>query len=372
MKISHRTIPKIVIGVGVFEIILSLLYIYFHTSFIENLIKMHLLSNYLGPMDNLTYGILLLFDSIGLRKRTAGSWYLGIIINAYFLIMNIVRTPSFIPASAVSISLSLFILILLILYRKKFIYPSLLRLPNETLIALITIIFTVIYGMAGSLFLGNQFQPPIKDPLNAFYYTIEVMTTLGFGDILPLTGIAKLFTSSVVILGVGSFFGMVSTLMGPIVERRMKGVLNIMEVMEFSKMSDHTVFCGYTSLVYEIMKEYKKKDIPFIAIVRDEENANMLKYEGFLVIKGRADSIETLEKAQIKKAREVIISSGDDPYNLVVALTLNKLKREWNLKYKVRLIVSSSKNIETIKDFVDEIIDISKVLKDYMAKSIQN
>ena len=47
--------------------------------------------------------------------------------------------------------------------------------------------------MTGSLLLGNEFSPHITSLGNALYFTGETVTTLGFGDILPVTLTAKMF-----------------------------------------------------------------------------------------------------------------------------------------------------------------------------------
>jgi len=76
-----------------------------------------------------------------------------------------------------------------------------------------------------------------------------------------------------------------------------------------------------------------------------------------------------LWKVGLKKAKNVYICSPDDGYNLLVALTINKFKKQEQLKCKVTVIVNSSKNAEKLEDFCDETIDISKVLNDYMLKN---
>ncbi len=68
------------------------------------------------------------------------------------------------------------------------------------------------------------------------------------------------------------------------------------------------------------------------------------------------------------KAKNVYICSPDDGYNLLVALTINKFKKQEQLKCKVTVIVNSSRNAEKLEDFCDETINISKVLNDYMLK----
>jgi len=64
----------------------------------------------------------------------------------------------------------------------------------------------------------------------------------------------------------------------------------------------------------------------------------------------------------------VYICSGDDGYNLLIALTVQKFKKQEHLNYTVTAFVNSSKNANKFEEFCDEVIDISKVLNDYIVK----
>ncbi len=115
---------------------------------------------------------------------------------------------------------------LLLKYRKEYIFPSrIIYLPVEAKLALAAISVAVIYGVAGTLFLGNQFNPPVHDLYTAVYYSSVVLTTTGFGDILPITDTARLFTVSVSVLGIASFLGAMTTFVGPVLQQRMN-ILN--------------------------------------------------------------------------------------------------------------------------------------------------
>jgi len=148
----------------------------------------------------------------------------------------------------------------------------------------------------------------------------------------------------------------------------MNKVVNVMESIEFSGLSDHSIVCGYTSLCSELLKSLKSMNVPIVVIVRDIELSMTLKNEGFIVFREQADDLEVLQKAGLKKAKNVYICSENDGYNLLIALTVQKFKTHEHLNYTVTAFVNSSMNADKIKDFCDEVIDISKVLNDYMFK----
>ena len=63
--------------------------------------------------------------------------------------------------------------------------------------ALIGVGLLMIYGFIGSLFIMNL------DPINALYFTIITIATVGYGDISPHSPIQKLFAITLVMGGVG-------------------------------------------------------------------------------------------------------------------------------------------------------------------------
>ena len=64
----------------------------------------------------------------------------------------------------------------------------------STLFALTSVAMLLMYATFGSYYLGADFKPHITDLVTALYYAMVTMSTVGFGDITPLTPDAKLFT----------------------------------------------------------------------------------------------------------------------------------------------------------------------------------
>src|SRR5207237_1247870 len=60
---------------------------------------------------------------------------------------------------------------------------------------------------------GSQFNPPITTPADAIYFSITTLTTLGYGDVIPLgcmrtlAAIQVLFGLFLIVLLIGVFIG---------------------------------------------------------------------------------------------------------------------------------------------------------------------
>ncbi len=327
-----------------------------------------------GGTASILIGIFMLFLGNGLKARTRISWYIAIIliITSLFSIFVRIRRFSLIYFDIIGMSANISMLFLLLKYRREYIFPSKITyLPVEGKLALAAISASAIYGILGTLLLGDQFAPPVKDLSTAVYYTFVILTTLGLGDILPVTETSRLFTVSVTVLGIASFLGAITTFVGPVLQQRMNKVVNVMESMEFTGFSDHTIVCEYMPQCSEFLKTMKNRNIPIVVVVKDLELATALNNEGYIVYREQADDIDVLRKVGLKKAKNVYICSPDDGYNLLVALTVQKYKKQQHLSYRVTSIVNSTKNAEKLVDFCDEIIDVSQVLNDYIIKRLE-
>lgn len=286
----------------------------------KSLVNLSFFQLHFGGTASILIGIFMIWVGNGLRARTRLSWYISIFLIFTSLISILVRVRGFslIYFDIIGISANILMLSFLLKYRKEYIFPSrTIYLPVEGKLALAAISVSVIYGVVGTLFLGTQFNPPVQDLYTAIYYSSVVLTTIGFGDILPVTNTARLFTISVAVLGIASFLGAITTFIGPVLQQRMSKVVNVMETMEFTGFGDHSIVCGYTPMCSDFLKTMKSMNVPIVFIIRDLELATALKSEGYIVYREQADNINVLRKVGLKKAKDVYICSHDDGYNLL-------------------------------------------------------
>ncbi len=357
-KRLHNAIPYLIRILGVYVLFLGV---------VSAVVGRTLLR--FGEPASILIGILMIQTGNGLKSRTRVSWYFTIFLIVASFFAMYARGFRRLYFDIIGTGFNILVIYLLLKYRKEYIFPSRLSLPMEGKLALVAISIAVIYGVAGTMLLGDEFNPPVRDMDTAIYYTFTVLTTLGLGDILPVTNASRLFTISVAVLGIASFLGAIDTFLGYATQKRIKEVMNVMEKIELIGLGDHTIVCGYTPIISDFLRSLKSLNVPIVVIIQDQEVSNILGNEGYIVFQEHADNIEVLLRAGLKKAKQVYLCSSDDAYNLLIALTIQKFKKREGLNCKVTAVVNSSKNAEKFEDFCDEIIDVSKVLNDYMLKS---
>jgi voltage-gated potassium channel len=190
--------------------------------------------------------------------------------------------------------------------------------------ALTGVLVLIIYGVVGSTYIMGL------NLINSIYFTVQTIATVGFGDIQPITPLQKLFTITLVLGGVALLayaFTLTITVVTMAVEEITSGAKQ-RRMIAASK--DHFVLCGYGRVGSAVHKELKKRNIRAIIIEKDE---NVVKKElweepDVLAIPGDATDESIMLDAAIKKARGVIITTGDDVDNLFITLTAREIHPE--------------------------------------------
>lgn len=190
--------------------------------------------------------------------------------------------------------------------------------------AFIALIALVTYGILGSLYIMHL------DIINSLYYTVITIATVGYGDISPITPLQKLFTVTLVMGGVG-LVAYVFTLTMSVV------TMAVEEITSGSKMrrrlnatKNHFVLCGYGRVGAAVFRELKKRNQMAIIIEKDKKIVEKELWEDpdVLAIPGDATDEDILIDAGIKRARGVIITTGDDVDNLFITLTAREIHPE--------------------------------------------
>lgn len=71
---------------------------------------------------------------------------------------------------------------------------------------LLLIVFITI--LSGTWFY-HQFEPTITTWVDAYYFTVITLTTIGYGDFSPTTPLTKIFTTLYVFIGLGIIAGLI-------------------------------------------------------------------------------------------------------------------------------------------------------------------
>lgn len=187
-------------------------------------------------------------------------------------------------------------------------------------LAILLFLATLLWGSAGYVLIEGY---PLID---AFYMTVITVTTVGFGEVHPLSNAGRLFTSFLILAGFATlaFFG--NALLDSLVQKMSTSSTREKKMKrKIARLTGHTIVCGSGRVGSAAVETLKKAGAPFVVIESDAARCSKLMDEGTLHILGSALSETGLMHARIKDARGLLALLDTDPDNLFLTLTAREL-----------------------------------------------
>ncbi len=185
---------------------------------------------------------------------------------------------------------------------------------------LVGFILIIIVGVVGIRFFEGY------SLFNALWYIIESLTTVGYGDYVPVTAGGKIFMMVMLLVGIGYVLYVLSNGIAMIVEGRVSDIFGRHKMQRrVDKLENHILICGAGRVGSEVIHHLKHDQAPFAVIESDQDVIQELKNQDLLVIEGDATNDEILIGAGIHKARGIIAALPSDADNVFIALTAKEL-----------------------------------------------
>ena len=162
--------------------------------------------------------------------------------------------------------------------------------------------------------------------VTGLYWTLVVMSTLGFGDITFVSDLGRAFSilvllSGIVLLLVLLPFIFVRFFYAPWLEARLR-TRAPRSVPEGT--AGHVVLCGWDDISPGLVQRLKAADIPHFVIEPDHVKAGILMADDVSVIAGEPDNSATYRALRVDQARLVFANRGDAA-NTNIALTVREV-----------------------------------------------
>ncbi|ULC58975.1 potassium channel protein [Flaviramulus sp. BrNp1-15] len=168
--------------------------------------------------------------------------------------------------------------------------------------------------------------------VDALYMTVITMTTVGFGEVVPLDDQSKMFTiflilASVIIMGYA-----LSVITEYILSK------NDIEELKHKKMQkkidsfkDHVVICGYGRNGKQAATKLRAYKREFVVVEKNKEMEERLQLDEVPYVIGNANEDETLVMAGVDRASCFISALPSDADNLFVVLSARQLNKSINI-----------------------------------------
>ena len=113
--------------------------------------------------------------------------------------------------------------------------------------------------------------------LDSFYMTVITLTTIGFGEVHPLSDVGRMLTVGVIICGLGLVGYAVVAGTRFVVEGELNEFFTKRRsVRTIKKMQDHFVVCGFGRMGSLICRQLKERGIPFAVVEKEPETQSKI------------------------------------------------------------------------------------------------
>lgn len=170
------------------------------------------------------------------------------------------------------------------------------------------------------------------DFFDSFYMAVITLSTVGFQEVHELSKAGRLFTSGVILVGVGSFAFIAGTVAQLLVEGKLQQMLGRHKMQRtIDKLEDHFIVCGYGRIGSIVAREIRHEGLPVVVVESNPGIIAKLEEENTLYVAGDATDDQVLLAAGLERASSVITALTQEAANVYVCLTA----RQINPKLKI-------------------------------------
>lgn len=164
---------------------------------------------------------------------------------------------------------------------------------------------------------------------DSLYMTIITVSSVGYGEIVPLSPNGRIFTMILILLGVGFIMLMFSKITEAVVEGELKAIYGRLKMKKkVLELSDHYLICGFGRIGRVICDLLKEADKPFVVIENSPKVIRELTELNYLFLDGEASNDDILLQAGIKRAKGLISVVSSDADNVYITLSARGLNND--------------------------------------------
>ncbi|MCB9767032.1 MAG: potassium channel protein [Candidatus Omnitrophica bacterium] len=162
--------------------------------------------------------------------------------------------------------------------------------------------------------------------IDSFYMTVITVSTVGYREVHDLSPSGQVFTSFLIMGGVGIYAFVISY-----------ALQQMIETAEFreqrarrraKKMNGHYIVCGAGRVGLTVARQLRARKKEVVVIEQDQEMIEELRLEGFVSVLGDATNEEVLTEAAIQKAKGIACVVNSDAENVFISLIARELNAE--------------------------------------------
>jgi len=176
---------------------------------------------------------------------------------------------------------------------------------------------------------GNNPNSPIHTLFEAVYWSIVTISTVGYGDMVPVTHEGRFVALLVITAGI-SVLAFTTSLFVSAFTEKLDEIKEIKTIEDVSSLKKLYLLCGYENVSREVARKLSSSGNNVIIIDENMQRIEKAKKDGFTALNYNPGSVESYEKLNVdmnKQIKAVLCLREDDIENVYAALTIRSINK---------------------------------------------
>ena len=176
---------------------------------------------------------------------------------------------------------------------------------------------------------ANNPSSPIDTFFEAIYWSIVTISTVGYGDVVPVTHEGRIVALVVIIAGIAVLAFTTSLVVSAFTEK-LDSIREVKTVEDISKLKKFYLVCGYENIAKEVVKKLQHNN-NIIVLDSDPQRVENAKKDGIRALNYDPGSIESYKKLHIdmsKQVKAILCLRENDIDNVYTALTVRSINKD--------------------------------------------
>ncbi len=206
--------------------------------------------------------------------------------------------------------------------------------------AVVLISSTAVY-----LFEAGVPDATIETPLDAVYWAVITVTTVGYGDVTPVTPEGRVVAMVLVFAGIG-VVSFATSIVVMAFHEKMRELHANRVFAEVERLNNVTIVCGFGRIGQVVAQHLADAQESFVIIDRDEAAIQQARRLDYLAVTGDAADSAMLDNLRLgRQATRILCLAHDDVNNVYITLTARQFSKDV-------LIISRANKQESVRKLV--------------------
>ncbi len=180
---------------------------------------------------------------------------------------------------------------------------------------------------------ANNPDSPVNTLFEAVYWSIVTISTVGYGDITPITIEGRVVAMFVITAGIGVLAFTTSIVVSALTEK-LDEIKEVRTIEDIRKLKQFYLICGYESVAKEVAKKLQNARNNVIVLDEEPFRIENAKRDGLVALNYDPGLTESYKKIGIDlktQVKAILCLRESDVENVYTTLTVRSLNKEINI-----------------------------------------